>query len=115
MKNVILKKENGVVSKLENKEYIIDELSQKHLCSKHCNLETFKKCKKVFGNKKLIDSYDFITDGYQVFNAQGELKIFCVNKCKNCKEDYEAKPTAKEELTARQKRNELMKAYFGDN
>lgn len=113
MKEIILKKENGVVSILEKTEENMEKLNDKHLCATTCSIDIYRKCQKVFGRKRLIRDYDFITDGYQIFDGNSKLVSFCVNKCKNCKEVYEAKPTAKEEIDARQKRNELMKAYFG--
>ena len=90
MASIVFKKQDGVVKvmkltpalskKLENKDEI-------HLCWDNCVNAYTSKCDKVADVfKKTIRHYDFITDGFQVFDEKGKLESFKVTKCKKYEE-----------------------------
>jgi hypothetical protein len=58
------------------------------------------ECEKIDDeNYKGIDEYGFITDGYQIYDKNGEIKSFVVSKCNNYKVDEPRKrATTREEL-----------------
>lgn len=68
---------------LYNLELAISRNS-KHLCWENCKNASPKLCPKIKDvNKKTIDAYPFIQDGYQKYNYRGELIDFCVSNCEN--------------------------------
>ncbi len=92
MKSVIFKKENGVVTKMQNnrsnrKQLIEERGNKEHICWHYCANSTPKKCEKVFDiKKKAIAYYKFIRDGYQIIDEKGQLESFVVTNCDNYKE-----------------------------
>ena len=119
MNKVVLLKENGKVTETEYtqdlKKNILDNNS--HLCGYHCANANPNLCPKVCDRyKKNIDSdrYDFITDGYQIFDENGKLKSFIVSGCKLYKREVsKKKETVKDAKAARELREGLWKLYFG--
>lgn len=64
-------------------DFVFDE-RQEHLCWHSCVNSYPLQCRKVFdGVKRNIDEYDFITDGYQIFDKNGEVEHFVVTGCTN--------------------------------
>ena len=118
MKNALLKKVNGEVE-IINLETTPDgkkEVKGKidHLCSK-CDNCYAAKCLKVFDEvKQLISEYDFITDGLQLYDSNGEMKFFYVTECDDYKEDRKRhSPSTKEEIENLKRIRESIKiAYF---
>ena len=101
MENMMLKKQNG---KLEIKFIdveILNEMTKKecHLCA-NCENCRANKCQKVADiDNKYIGKYDFISDGYQVYNGNGKISDFIVRECGNYEKEQERrKPQTKEEL-----------------
>ena len=116
MKNKIFLKENG-----ETKEFRIDytpfnnekDLKLNHLCPK-CDNCYAAKCSKVLDDVKMpIDSYDFISDGIQVYDNNDEMKTFYVTKCDNYVKDHvRNKATTREEIERLNKLKESIKILF---
>ena len=85
---LIVKDENGIkeseigyqdVSKLRSDK-------EEHMCWKDCEYAYANKCPKVADHqKKNIADYDFIKQGYQIYQEDGELDTFSVTKCDNYK------------------------------
>ena len=87
---------------------------QSHLCS-NCDNCYADKCTKVMDiTKKPINKYDYISNGAQIFDDNGESAFFYVRECNNYKADKERhKPSTKEELDNLKRMKESIKiAYF---
>ena len=121
MKNIIIKKEHGFVSyrqmdmdNNENTEFVKNIKKYKHLCG-DCDNCSPLKCAKVFDIKKeVIKNYDFITDGYQVYDENGEVKTIYVANCEQFvqnKARKKAKTSTELEELKRMKEN-LKMMYF---
>lgn len=117
MENTMLKKENGVTTSTqinnEEKEIIQNE-DVEHLCWQGCANGYASKCKKIEDKiKKEINEYDFITDGYQIINDEGQVETLVVTKCDNYVNEKEArkKTSIAEKIKLR---NALMMAYFDE-
>ncbi len=98
---MMLKKQN---CKLEIKfidTEILKEMTKKecHLCA-NCENCRADKCQKVHdAENQYISKYDFINDGYQVYNGTGKISDFIVRECGNYEKEQERKkPQTKEEL-----------------
>ena len=66
-----------------NTLYLTKDLNDIHLCWQNCVNATCDNCPKIRDiKKKNIEKYDFITDGYQIYDKKGELQIFTVTNCK---------------------------------
>ncbi len=78
----IIKKENGVVVPEEATEEKLQEIRKSDtLCFDCSNLEN---CKKVADQeKKSIDKYDFISDGSQVIDEEGNIENFVITNCRD--------------------------------
>ena len=122
MKNVILKKENGVVTTMEaTKEQLSDirKIGKKddpriHLCWENCANAIAGACEKVTEReKKNIADYDFITDGYQIIDEKGEIDAFLVTKCNNYVKVEQNKKT-KEEIERLKKLKESLRTEYFD-
>ena len=90
MKSIVYKKENGEVRVINADLELIKSLNSDYNnpCFT-CNNGYATKCPKMADRaNKDIARYDFITDGYQVNNAEGELQNLVVCSCKNYEEDY---------------------------
>lgn len=114
MNNVILKKEKGIVTINEiNPEKIKKIKEGYHLCWDSCANAYTNKCPKIRDvRKKTIDAYDFITDGSQIIDSEGEVETFIVSECNRYEKTQIIKKT-QEELDRLQKIKEgLRMAYF---
>ena len=102
MRNTIIKKENGEVEILRGAE-LINSLKKEptNPCS-NCRNCYASMCPKVEDvRNKDIRKYDFITDGYQVYDENGVMDRFIVSKCNNYEKDLPRKKTrTKEEYLA---------------
>ena len=116
MEDVILVKKEGqiVFSNIEplvTKRVTNDK--EIHLCwpCKHARVD---ECRKVCNrNKRTIDEYEFITDGYQVFDKDGRLVKFVVSGCSNYEEEEkEKKLTAEDKKRIASLKQALKTAYF---
>lgn len=119
MKNIILEKENGRVIDLPKTEEVIYELHNgsklRHLCF-DCVSGCASKCQKVADyRKKPITAYDFIINGYQVFDNRGNIQEFTVTKCKNYEYDAPKHLTPKGRVEAKKVKDAFHMAYFGAN
>ena len=106
-KKVILKKENGIVSQVEERPKFVDEEGAllPHLCGEDCKNASPLTCSK-FAHRVMreIGEYDQVVDGYQIIK-NGEVVKFRVTSCK----DYvEAVPTDH----SYSKRRELMNSIY---
>ena len=119
--SVILKKENGVVKEIEPTKEIIKDIRQigkkedprVHLCWENCANALAGKCDKVTEReKKNIGDYDFITDGIQIIDDNGEIDTFIVSKCKNYVRTENKKKTQEEIQRLKQIRDGLRTSYF---
>ena len=113
MKSVVFKKENGEVRIINADEESVRKISSDYTnpCSE-CIKGYANKCPKMtYGHKKNIANYDFITDGYQVNNENGEFENLVVCKCENFEKD---KPRNKslEELKKMKKLAESIKIFY---
>jgi len=103
MKNVILRKENGEVIEIALNDEAIKMV--KGQCPRtscfECVNARANRCEKVADDegKKNIGEYNFITDGYQSYDANGNIKSFVVSKCNNfMKEEPRKNSTTREEI-----------------
>lgn len=116
MKNVILKKENGVVIEMEKKPEVVTEIKTKempHLCWEHCDKGYASECKKIADAvKKEIGEYDFITDGYQIFDKQDNTEILIVTGCSNYKKEEPKVLTSQDKERLRKLKEGIRMAYF---
>lgn len=109
-KKVMLEKENGVTKVLELDKEKLDNLKTygEHLCWDCANA---LNCSKVMDRqKKTIDKYDFIDDGLQSLDENGNVDFFFVEDCNDFVRDKEKKQTNMDELKARRT---LKNLYFG--
>lgn len=116
MKNMVLIKNNGILTMDPDKNAAVEELKTKniqHLCSKDCACAYASKCQKFadIANKD-INKYDFITDGYQVIDENGETEQFVVEKCDNYKYQEPRKYSKQEKEEIKKLRESLMSFYF---
>ena len=115
MKPIIVKKENGevtIVADEESTRSIITEI--KNPCFE-CTNGYVTKCPKMADEvKKNISKYDFITDGYQIYNEDGEVDIFAISKCSNFVRQEKNKPTTKEEIARLRYLKESIKILYFD-
>lgn len=93
-------------------DIVFDE-KQKHLCWENCaNAHPFE-CDKVTNIiKKRIDKYDFITDGYQIYDEKGKLDKFIVTKCTNYREEKHREMTPEELASARKAKRSIFMSYY---
>ena len=84
MENKIVSKKNGnidIIARTSKLESHIRNIKQ--LCW-DCINSYPSICDKVYDIKKQnIEDYGFITDGYQIYNKDGELIYFAVERCDN--------------------------------
>ena len=85
-----------------------------HVCT-NCDNCYADSCVKVADSiKASIVDYEFISDGVQVFDINGDTRYLYVTGCNNFKEDEKRhKPTTQEEIAALNRIKESIKiAYF---
>ena len=119
MRNIVLEKDNGKVIDLPKTKEVIYELHNgskiRHLCF-DCVRGCVSKCQKIADyRKKPITAYDFIINGYQVFDNRGNIQEFTVTKCQNYKYDEPKYLTAKGRVEAKKIKDTFHMAYFGAN
>ncbi len=117
MKRTILKKENGIVrivdTNVEAVEQFIKETSNPCF---ECKYGYANKCPKISDEfKKNILEYDYITDGYQVYNENCDVESLVITNCtKFEKEPVRIKAKTKQEITELKALKESLKIlYFG--
>ena len=82
---MIVEKKNGAISLYGRR--LAGTGCGGHLCF-DCQNAYIGKCKKVYDvNKRGIEDYDFIIDGFQDVNREGVSERLLVMKCKNFVED----------------------------
>lgn len=122
MKNALIRKVDGKIEIQNIQDGIISGNEQdsklqsaKHLCSK-CDNCYADKCLKVFDEeKRILDEYDFIESGVQVYDENGNMHLFYVTKCNNFIKDAERKKfTTQEELENLKRLKESIKILYFD-
>lgn len=115
MERIIIKKENGEVRLVNANEELLHSIKVGYTnpCIE-CKKGNVIDCKKVAdGEKKHIEKYDFITDGYQINDSNGQLENLVVYKCSNYeKQEAKPKPTTKEELQELKRLKESIKILY---
>ena len=120
MKNIIIKVDNGEVSykktesASEDKKFVESVSQSKHLCG-DCDNCSPAKCLKIFDEvKRVITDYEFITNGYQVYNKEGETRKLFISECNNFIKSKERKRarTAEELHALKQMKANLKMMYF---
>ena len=94
----------------------IDELydrRQKHLCWENCKNALPNHCEKISDyRKKHINDYDFILDGYQILDKNGEVDTFVVSKCSNYEFQKPKKLSSAEAKRIRKIKENIFMEYF---
>lgn len=115
---VILKKENGVVTRVSSADEvrITDVPIRKvHLCWQ-CGCASPLGCEKVADIiKGSIDKYPFISNGYQVFDEDGRLDEMVVTGCDNFVPERSVYLSKFERAKIQQAKDNLSMLYFGVN
>ena len=114
MKNVLFIKTNGEVEKIDITSSKDLPKGVSHMCSS-CDNCYADKCEKVFDEVQTpIGKYDFITDGVQAYNRNGEMVKFYVSNCNDYKQDIvRKKASTREEIMRLNRIKESIKiAYF---
>ena len=114
MKNVILKKQDGVIS---TEDYDISKI--KEIKSNYsspcfdCKNGYASKCQKMFDcGAKDIKDYDFIDSGIQSYDENGISNLYVMN-CTNYEKDAPRKPaTTKEEIERLKYLKESIKILY---
>ena len=98
----------------DNYEITINEIQNRdcHLCGRCHNAEPSKCAKVADVHKKDIADYEFITNGYQVFDDFGKSNIFVVKSCKNFVPMADAHQTKKQAAKLRRLRGQIACGYF---
>ena len=117
MRNIILEKVNGEVIQLPKTKEVVyglhDGSKIGHLCF-DCVNGCASKCVKVADySKKPITAYDFIINGYQIYNNRGMMTEFVVTNCQNFKYDAPSIKSKKDKMEAEKIRNDFRLAYYG--
>ena len=116
MKSIVIKKENGIVTVINANEQLIKNIKvgYTNTCVE-CKKGNSKDCPKVAAiNDKHIEKYDFITDGYQINDGEGNLENLVVYKCSNYEKQVIKKPQTKEELQKLKRLKESIKILYFD-
>lgn len=89
MNNVVLKKVEGNTELIDNSVLLaqeINHLKAVHKCWENCKYAYANQCEKIFDQyKRTIDEYEFITDGWQIYDAEGMLDTFIITGCSQYK------------------------------
>lgn len=116
MKNAIYVKNNGVVSEIHSASVVENKIQNKdcHLCSE-CSNGYPSMCSKVADiHKKEISDYEFITDGFQAFDNNGDSKFFIVERCNNYVSGKDMHNNKKGQLSKLKKLKHQLAAYYFD-
>ena len=84
MINYMYKKEDGTVEKyMVPTDFVETTLFDAyHLCAFDCINSCENGCSKMMNmQNEMIDSYEFITNGFQIFDEEGNLEKICVFEC----------------------------------
>ena len=85
---MVVKKKNGIIAPYNHE--LVGTGYGGHLCF-DCQNAYIGKCKKVTDiNKRGIEDYDFILEGYQATDEQGACERLLVMKCDRFVEDERA-------------------------
>ena len=116
MEEIIIIKKNGIVDVVDpNSETIEDFKTKKavHMCWHNCSNAFTTKCPKIQDEiKKMINEYDFITDGFQIINSKGQIDRFVVTKCLNYIKEKPKTYTVAEKERLNNIKKGLRMAYF---
>ena len=86
---------------------------QKHLCWENCKNASPDRCEKVRDYvKRSINDYDFIIDGYQILDNNGDVDTFVVSECSNYEEQKPKKISSSDELRIRELKENIFMEYF---
>ena len=119
MEKVIVKNNNEIkeynLEKSDVREaYRLMRENGNHLCS-NCDKCRADNCLKVFDEvKRPLSEYEFITEGMQIYNKNGDIQTFYITKCNDYVKDRErVKPSTLDEINALKRIHESIKiAYF---
>ncbi|MBQ6497629.1 MAG: hypothetical protein IJI58_02815 [Bacilli bacterium] len=114
-KYILIKKEGRVVLKhIEPSIIKASEDEKLHLCAKNCEKFGVFTCPKIGDrHKKTIDKYDFITDGYQIYDDKKQLEEFKITGCTSYKKSKPTELTPEEKDRIKATRKIIMSTYFG--
>ena len=109
----VVKKENGQVAIVEPTRELVREIrGSYHMCWDCANARS-DRCSKVRDrNKSEIDTYEYITDGYQIYDKNNEMDTFIVTHCNNFVKDVEKKYTSVEKEKLKKLKEDIMTHYF---
>lgn len=109
----IIKKENGQVSNVEPTRELVREIrGTYHMCWDCANARS-DKCSKVLDREKAdLGLYEYITDGYQIYDKNNEIDTFIVAHCNNFVKDEKRKYTSVEKAKLKKLKEDLMTHYF---
>ena len=86
---------------------------QKHLCWENCKNASPNRCEKVRDYvKRSINDYDFIIDGYQILDNNGDVDTFVVSGCSNYEEQKPKKLSNSDGLRIRELKENIFMEYF---
>ena len=114
MKNIIRIKKNGTIEIIDYSSEAIEKLDKKriHKCGESCINACPSKCEKIRDyEKKDIEEYPFITEGYQAFGDDEKIIQFAVFECKNYQKAEDKIKTIEEKIKLINIRNSLILNY----
>ncbi len=94
MEEMILKKENGQVTIINPTNEELKKIKEScHMCSE-CTNARANRCSKIADiYKKCISAYDYISDGYQIYDENDDTAALIVSKCNNFEKEKETSRT----------------------
>ena len=125
---MILKKENGIVTEITEKELPTGK-DVVHLCGncqnacptlcekvaqRFVNSTTTEKELNIYRFKQPIGEYPYINGGYQEINEKGHVTKFIVNDCDNHKKIEDSRRLTRKEIEERNKSLEYLLLYYTD-
>lgn len=116
MGKYVLIKKDGQTTKMDITPDFEAKIKEKrgHKCWENCENATVLCCQKIADDvKSPIDKYDFITDGYQIFDEDGKMLCLHIDECENYKKAKPVKLSAEEQRRIKLIREDLRKAFFG--
>ena len=116
-KLLLIIKKDGKISTIDDKEQIGEYLKEHkkdiHLCWENCRNAYCSKCEKIENlPKKTIDEYEFISDGFQLYNLSSEdtMRIFVVAECSNY--EFEKREHSKNKDVQSYSYNYMQNGYY---
>ena len=111
--NKVVKKENGQVIAMESSRELERAIKGTHQMCWNCANARPDKCSKVGDlEKKGLDSYDYISDGYQIINNNNEIDTFIVTNCNNYVKDEARMYNTATKEKLKQLKEDIMTNYF---